>query len=246
MLARMEQCGLTARTDKCEFSKDKIEFFGYEVSASGVRPSEEKKRALKSCKKPQNSKEVESFLGLADWVLRKFVPQYSTIVKPLSSLTRKWCKWVWSEARENAFQMVMMLLEKQLSLYHFDPSLETKVYADASPVGLGAILCQIDEKGNERTIQCISRTLSSVERRYSQTEREALALVWACEKLHMYLYGTRFVLVTDHKALLCIYGNTKKSPPARILRWTIRLQEVEYINGNRNSADVLSRTPCLG
>ena len=123
--------------------------------------------------------------------------------------------------QENTFQTVIGLLEKQLSLYHFDPALETEVYVDASPVGLGVILCQTDKVGNERTIQCISRSLSSVERRYSQTEREALALVWPCEKLHMYLYGARFVLVTDHQALLCIYGNSRKTPPARILRWAI-------------------------
>ena len=86
LLARMEGCGLTARIDKCEFAK---EFFGYEISAQGIRPTEQKKQALRSCQTPKTMKEVQSFLGLAGWVLRKFIPQYSTIVEPLSSLTKR-------------------------------------------------------------------------------------------------------------------------------------------------------------
>ena len=98
LLERMDECGLTARIDKCEFSKEKLEFFGYEISAQGIRPTEEKKQALKSCKKPESLKEVQSFLGLAGWVLRKFVPQYSTIVEPLSSLAKRGGRWVWTSA----------------------------------------------------------------------------------------------------------------------------------------------------
>ena len=175
LLSRMEECGLTARIDKCEFCQEKIQFFGYEVSAEGIKPTHEKVQALQSCKMPLNVKELHSFLGLAGWVLRRFAPQYSTLVEPLSCLTRKGAQWKWGIRQENAYKQIMSLLERQLKLHHFDPSLETRV-ADASPVGLGALLCQKDKSGIERTVQCISRTLSDVERRYSQTEREALAL----------------------------------------------------------------------
>ena len=73
--------------------------------------------------------------------------------------------------------------------------------ADASPVRLGAVLGQ-EKKGLGRAVCNASRSLSSVERRYSQTEKEALALVWACERFNLYLYGLQtFDLVTDHEAL---------------------------------------------
>ena len=110
--------------------------------------------------------------------------------------------WNWAEPQEKAYMAVMALLDEQLDLYHFDPTLETKVYSDASPVGLGAMLCQIDKSGKERIIMFVSHTFSRIERKYSQTARGALGLVWACERLHMYIYGATFILVTDHQPLL--------------------------------------------
>ena len=84
---------------------------------------------------------------------------------------------------------------------------------DASPVGLGAILLQ-RSKGTLRPVAYASRTLTDVERRYSQTEKEALAVVWACERFHIYLHGTPFTLYTDHKPLEIIYSPKSKPPPS--------------------------------
>ena len=89
LLERMEECGLTARIDKCEFAKERIVFFGYDLSADGIRPTDEKKEALRSVKKPTTVRELQSFLGLAGWVLRRFVPGYSTLTEPLSAFTKK-------------------------------------------------------------------------------------------------------------------------------------------------------------
>ncbi len=90
----------------------------------------------------------------------------------------------------------------------------------------------------------VSRSLTECEQRYSQTEREALALVWACERLHPYVYGRKFDLVTDHKALEAIYSRRSK-PCARIERWVLRLQPYDFrvihIPGTHNIADPLSR-----
>ena len=92
---------------------------------------------------------------------------------------------------------------------HYDPAAPTQLRVDASPVGLGAILTQT-QQGVVRPVAYASRTLTPVERRYSQTEREALAVVWGCEKFHLYLYGTTFDLLTDHKPLEVIYSPTSK------------------------------------
>ena len=126
----------------------------------------------------------------------------------------------------------------------YDKDAPTEVVTDASPVGLGAILVQ-EKQGVKRAVAIASRSLSDVERRYSQTEKEALAVVWACERFHLYLSGLQsFELVTDCKALEAIYGPRSK-PSARVERWVLRLMPFKYtvrhVPSGQNIADCLSR-----
>ncbi|CAB4005564.1 uncharacterized protein K02A2.6-like, partial [Paramuricea clavata] len=126
--------------------------------------------------------------------------------------------------------------------------LRIQIQFDASPVGISAILSQ-KTKGMEddKVISYASRALTDVEKRYSQTEKEALAIVWGAEHFHLYLYGKDFTLVTDHKPLEVIYGNKRAKSSARIERWVLRLQpysfKVIYRPGVTNPADYLSRHP---
>ena len=98
--------------------------------------------------------------------------------------------------------------------------------------------------GTPRAISYASRSLTDVETRYSQTEKEGLAIVWACEKFQAYLIGKRFTLMTDHRPLLNIYSKRSK-PQARLERWVLRLQsydfDIQYVEGKNNIADPLSR-----
>ena len=129
---------------------------------------------------------------------------------------------------------------------YYNPRQETQLTVDASPYGLGAILSNIDANGVVRNVAYASRSLTDTEQHYSQTEREALALVWGCERFHMYLIGTKFTLFTDHKALEILFS-PKSKPTARIERWVLRLQQydftVKYRKGADNPADILSRMP---
>ena len=123
----------------------------------------------------------------------------------------------------------------------------TCLTTDASSVGIGAILEQEQEDGSYRPIYYASRKLSKVEKRYSQFEREALAVRWACEKFYLYLYGIKFEIRTDHKPLVTVLSPRSKPPSARIERWLLYLQQFQYdlmhIRGKDNAADVLSRLP---
>ena len=119
---------------------------------------------------------------------------------------------------------------------------------DGSPTGVSGIFTQRDnDKASYKIISYASRVLSSVDSHYSQTDIEGLALVWAIEHFRLFLLGTEFDVVTDHKALEAIFNNPKSKPPARIERWILRLQpysfRVIYKSGLTNEADYLSRHP---
>ena len=244
VLARLQECGLTHNGDKCKFGVSEVTFFGYTIAENGIRPTDETVAAIRNAPKPSNASEVRSFLGLVNYCSR-FIPNFSTIAAPLRQLTHKGTPFTWTKLHQNAFESLQTTLTSNSVISHFDPSAPTQLRVDASPVGLGAILTQTH--GDEtRPVVYASRTLTPVERRYSQTEREALAVVWGCERFHLYLYGTTFDIYTDHKPLEIIYRPTSK-PPARIERWGLRLQpykfRVKYSPGIDNPADVLSRLP---
>ncbi|XP_053691661.1 uncharacterized protein K02A2.6-like [Sabethes cyaneus] len=120
----------------------------------------------------------------------------------------------------------------------------TAVLTDASPCGLGAILIQFDEAGKHRVISFASKSLTDTERRYCQTEKEALGIVWGVERFQYYLLGKTFDIHTDCKALSFLFSQRSK-PCARIERWVLRLQAFDYkvifTSGKDNVADTLSR-----
>ncbi len=124
---------------------------------------------------------------------------------------------------------------------YYDPSKPTEIIVDASPVGLGGLLVQ---DGN--VVCYASRALSDVESRYSQTEREMLAVVWGVEHFHLYVYGSTFTVITDHKPLLGIFKTQNPATP-RMDRWKLRLMSYDcqlfYRPGHDNPADFMSRHP---
>ena len=215
---------------------------GYLLSERGIGPNDSKVEAVRTTRSPETSIEVRSFLGLVNFPAR-FIPDLSTTSEPLRQLTRKGENFKWEEIHENAFNKLKSQLVSAQSLAYFDKDARTMVIADASPVGLVAVLVQ-EQNGEERVISYASRSLTSVERRYSLTEKEALGLVCACERFHAYLYRKHFELITDHKPLEIIYSKNS-SRPARMQKWFLWLQAydftVKYRPETENIADELSR-----
>ena len=157
------------------FSAPEITFFGFDISARGIRPNNQSVEAIRNSPTPTNASEVRSFLGLASFC-RRFIPDFSTIAYPLSELTRKAVQWRWTTTHQSAFDKLKTMLTSDCVMAHYDPAALTQLRVDASPVGLVAILTQT-QLGVVRPVAYAGRTLTAVERRYSQTEREALAVV---------------------------------------------------------------------
>ena len=225
VLTRLEEQGLTVNGEKCQFRLPRLTFFGHELSARGIAPSEEKIAAVVNARPPQNVSEVRSFVQLVQYSA-KFIPDFAQVAEPLRRLLRKGEPFVWGPYQGDAFHKLKELMTSTKALAYFRNDCKTRIVADAGPEGLGAVLLLL--QGEEwRAVSYASRNLSDVERRYAQTEKEALALVWACERFNIYVSGRKFELETDHKPLECIFGKTSK-PSARIERWLLRLQCHDY------------------
>ncbi|KAL4231673.1 hypothetical protein ACF0H5_009252 [Mactra antiquata] len=239
-LETLKEKGLTINRNKSQFNMDKVVFMGHVISGKGIGPTEERVKDLVNAKEPKNAAEVRSFLGLVNFSAR-YIPDIATVTEPLRKLTRKNQTFNWGREQQNAFQELKRRMANVETLGFFKSGEKTTLVTDASNVGLGAVLIQ-----NDKVISYASRSLSDIEKRYSTTEKEALAIVWACEKYNTYLYGTNFELITDHKPLEIIYS-TRSKPSARIQRWVLRLLPytftVKYRAGRANIADYMSRSP---
>ena len=118
----------------------------------------------------------------------------------MRELATKGVPWKWEQEHQDAMRTIANSLTINNVMSYFDPQKKTEVIVDASPVGLGAILVQGSESEQKRVVAYASKTLTAVEQRYSQTEREALAIVmWSCEHFHLYLYGHEFTIISVNK-----------------------------------------------
>ena len=158
---------------------------GLVLNNNGIGPAEDKVKAIVDAREPQSASEVRSFLGLANYNTR-FIPDFATVAEPLRRLTKKGVRFEFGEEQRKAFNELKKRLSSAETLGYIDKDAKTLIIADASPVGLGAILIQ-EQQGRKRVISYASKSLSDVERRYSQTEKEALAVVWGCERFHVYI-----------------------------------------------------------
>ena len=232
---------------KCAFRVEELEILGFKVSAKGISPSDEKILAITNFRKPETKEETRSFLGLINFV-GHFFPRLSTRTEPLRQFIRGEVV-SFGEEQEKAFNDLRDELSNSVRrLGFFDPEDATELYVDASPVGLGAVLVQRDTMGLARIISFASKGLTAAERNYPQTQREALAVVWAVEKFYFYLFGLHFTIFTDHKTLEYIFGGkhqTGRRACSRAESWALRLQpydfEMKYLPGTANISDVLSR-----
>lgn len=183
----LKEYNVTLNPGKCIFGVSKLHFLGHNLSSEGITPDGDKISAIKRFRAPRNSEEVRSFLGLINFV-GKFIPNLATVTDPLRQLMKLGVPYEWGPSQAKALEHLKNSLTNDTILGYYDKNDKTQLIADASPVGLGAVLIQINDQG-PRIISYASKSLSDVEKRYAQTEKEALALVWAVERFHFYLFN---------------------------------------------------------
>ena len=242
VLQRLKSVGLKLNRDKCKFAVNELEFLGHRISGKGISPSPEKVAALSDMPLPTSADSLRSFLGMAAYLGQRYVPNFSSLCQPLWSLLKE-TPFAWNDDARSAFYEVRQQLATPVTLAYYDNQKATTLAVDAGPNGLGATITQ-----EGCLVACASRKLTDTESRYSQIEKEFLAIVFGVHRFRSLLIGQHFTVTTDHKPLLPFFRRQIDTLPLRIQRWILTLQpfdfQVVHIPGKNNSvADGLSRNP---
>jgi hypothetical protein len=238
VLQRLREHHLYAKLSKCDFWLKEIKFLGHTISQAGIDVDPDKVQELMNWKPLTTVRQIRSFLGLAGYY-RRFILDFSRIVKPITELPKKEAKFVWSQKCEDAFHALRQHLTTAPVLAQPDSSKPFDVYCDASGTGLGCVLMQ-----DNRVIAYASRALRPHEQNYPTHDLELAAVVHALKMWRHYLMGTHCNILTEHKSLKYIF--TQANLNMRQRRWLELIKdydlEVHYYPGKANvEADALRR-----
>ena len=224
LLERIKAAGVSLNKEKCKFSVHTVKFLGHIVNKDGIKADPDKTSAILKMKPPQNVTELCRFMGLANQ-LGKFSCHLADITHPLRGLLSSKRAWLWGPEQESAFVKAKEALTKPIILALYRPGGETKVAADASSFGLGAVILQ-RIASEWHPVAYASRALQ----KYAQIEKEALAVTWVYTKFSDYLLGSKFLIESDHKPLIPLL-NTKHLDclPPRILCFCLQLATVRMV-----------------
>ena len=245
IFTRLSQNGLKIKPSKCQLFRTEIQFLGHLVTANGVQPLPDKVQAIKDWPTPRCLRDVRAFYGLVGYY-RRFVAGFATIAEPLTRLTKKGTKFVWSAEAEAAFQKLKDCMLEVPTLAFPYPDKSCILDTDSSDVAYGSVLSQIVD-GQERPIAFFSRVMSPAQQNYCATRRELLAVIVSLQHFRHYLLNVPVILRTDHHSLKWL--KTFKKPEGILARWLETLSEfditIEHRPGRIHSnADGLSRQHC--
>ena len=232
---RSHHMGMKINLLKTEFLKDELDYLGYTLSQSGIKPQAKKVEAIGRILPPKNRKQLKHFLGMINYY-RDMWPKRSHVLAPLSALASPKAKWEWAQKEQLAFEEAKQMIQREAMLAYPDFSKKFHIYADASDTQLGGVIMQ----GN-KPLAFYTRKLNSAQARYTTGEQELLSIVETLRTFEGILMGQQLVVHTDHLNLLY-----KKLASGRLVRWRMILEEygpeIRHIDGVKNKvADALSR-----
>lgn len=250
VLQRLQEYGISINIDKCEFGKYKIDFLGYEVSADGIKPPQDRTQIISSYPKPKTIIELRRFLGMLNFY-RDCLPHQADLQNELNKYLHNKKKndkspIQWTPEAENAFEKCRQSISEAATLSY--PSIGNKlvIMTDASDHSLGAVLQQ-KEYEVWKPLAFFSKTMSATQRRYSVYDRELLAIYAAVKHFRRLIEGSEVIVYTDHKplayALMKTASNNDTARRERQLSYISQFcTKIEYLKGEENPvADALSR-----
>ena len=244
VLERLQEHQLAIAPEKCEWHRSRVNFLGHIISHEDVEMDQEKIWTVVEWEAPDSVKEVQSFLGFANFY-RRLIEGYSKLTRPLTDLTKKSEKFVWSDECVRAFEELKLHFTSAPILRHYDPELPCIIEYDASDFAIGAVLSQEFEVGLH-PVAFHSRKMKKRVFNYQIHDKELLAITAAFMEWRRYLVGARYKIsvYTDHRGLEWFTQN--KPLNRRQARWALELDgfdfHIIYQPGAKNTKpDTLSR-----
>ena len=220
--------------EKLQYRQTEVEFFGETYTVNGCKPAQSKVKAIVEMPSPNCKKQVQSFMIFA---------HLSEFAEPICEMSKEKVPFNWGPEHEDSFKLVKKEIANVPILAYYNPRKSTVLQTNVSIKGLGACLLQ-----DERPVYFASKALIEAQRGYVAIGLESLALAWAMEKFHHFLYANHFILETDQKLLETILSRSLNQATPHLQRILIRACPynftVRYIPGLKNQlADCLS---CVG
>ncbi|KAK1615857.1 hypothetical protein QYE76_021374 [Lolium multiflorum] len=233
VLQRCEETNLVLNWEKCHFMVNEGIVPGHKISKRGIEVDQAKVEAIEKMPYPRDVKGIRGILGHAGFY-RRFIKDFSKISKPLTNLLQKNAPFVFDDDYKEAFETLKKALTTAPIVQPPDWNLPFEIMCDASDFAVGAVLGQrVDKKLN--VIHYVSKTLDAAQKNYATTEKEFLAVVFACDKFRPYIVDSKVTIHTDHAAIKYLMG--KKDAKPRLIRWVLLLQEFDLHIVERKDAE---------
>lgn len=198
---------------KCSFFQSEVTFLGHKVTDHGILPDDSKFETIKNNPTPKNTNEIRSFVAFCNYY-RRFIPNFAQISVSLNNLLRKGVNFDWTKECEDSFQILKNSLITPKILQYPDITKPFIVTTDASDFACRAVLSQIHDQ-DDLPVSFASRAFTKGERNKHIIEKELAAILWAIH-FKPYLYGRKFIVRTDHRPLVYLFG--MKNPNSKLVR----------------------------
>ena len=240
LLQMVRKCNVKLNYKKLQYKCTEVNFYRETHTTDGHKPAQSKVTAIVEMPSPSSKKEVQSFIGMINY-LSKFSPRLTELAEPIRELVKEKVPFNWGPEHQESFAMLRKEIIRAPVQAYYNPQKETVLQTDASTKGLRACLLQ-----DEKPIYFASKALSETQRGYVAIEIKSLAVAWAVEKFHHFLYGCHFILKTDQKPLEAILSRSLNQATLRLQCFLIRTLPynftIRYIPGPKNLlVDCLSR-----
>lgn len=227
VLERLEKHDLFVKPEKCKFHQSSVDYLGMVIGAGTVSMDPAKVSAVLEWPVPSKVKDIQAFLGFANFY-RRFIEDYSRIVRPMTELLRKDVRFEWGPRQQASFEELKRRFTEAPVLAMPDLEKPFILECDASDFATGAVLSQVGTDGSVHPVAFYSKSLNDAERNYEIYDKELLAIVRSLDEWRHYLEGSPHTIdvISDHKNLL--YFSEARNLTRRQARWSIFLSRFDF------------------